>query len=849
MNSIIVSTSAIALGAMLASPVLAQQQASPQRSDEGIAEIVVTAQKRAENVQDVPIAISAFTSEALKERSIGDVSQLANVTPNVSLDAGTPFSGSTSVLAAYIRGIGANDSAFNLDPGVGVYLDGVYLARNVGANLDLPDVGRIEILKGPQGTLFGRNTIGGAISVVTRDPGKEFGFQGDVTTGRFNRLDARGSVDLPITDQLTAMATFSIKNRDGYQKRIPFPGLSQYRTEALTSFRQVGYDAPTRAGDQNEWSLRGKLLWRPSDRLAVRLTGDYMNVDQSATPNSILAVTDTVPGAFAGTANIPGTALDPTGTTGFNFAGLYNFCIGATAPEIAARNAQNLCGVRGTPLNPGEMLPALASVNVDGDPTNDRLPYDRRWISADKNTSYATGVNFSKLRSWGLAGSIEYDLNEQLQVKSITGYRELRWRSGMDLDGAPLQTLDISSSIRQSQFSQELQLVGQALDNRLNYVLGGYYFKEKGSTSDFVTFAEGLLQIGVPTSIKTNNYAFFGQVDWRLSDLIGVTAGARYTNEKKRFTGGIYDLNGFNYKLFNCTIYGDPCSSALGFPDPSQPQRYYVSDQQRRTFTNFSPKVGLQLHPTEDVMIYGSWSRGYKSGGWTARITNPLPFAPDFDEEEADSLEVGVKSTLLDRRLQINAAVFTTKYKAIQLNFQQGISPTLENAGDARIKGFEVEVVAAPANGLTISGSVGYTDASYISVAPAASVAPNVFQAGVFKGADLPKTPKWKANVSPRYKVDLGSSGSIVLRADYTWTSKQWNDTERTYLLRREATDMVNASVTYRSPDERWEATLGGTNLTNERYMVTGLAQIAGGMIYGTWSSPVEWYARLGVKF
>ncbi len=841
------ATTAHAQDASTASSAQAAVQPEAETSG-GITEIIVTAQKRNENVQDVPIAISVFTSDALRERTIGEVSQLANITPNVSLDAGTPFSGSSSILAAYIRGIGANDFAMNLDPGVGVYLDGIYLARNVGANLDLPDVGRIEILKGPQGTLFGRNTIGGAISIVTRDPGKDFAFQGDVTTGRFGRLDVRGSADLPLTGDLRAMVTFSMKNRDGYQKRIPYPGLAQFDVEPLTAFRNTGYDTSTRGGGQDEWSLRGKLLWEASDRLTMRLTGDYMKMDQSAMPSSMLAVLSGVPGPFAGTANIPGTALDPTATTGFFHAGLYNFCIGSTTGEIAARGAAALCGPRGTPLNPSETLPGFGSVNVDADPGNDRLPYDARWVSTDKDKSFATGINFSKMTSWGLAHTIEFDLSDAIQLKSITGYRDLAWRSGIDLDNSPLQMLENSFSLKQWQVSQEVQLIGQALDKRLNYVLGGYYFKEKGNMEDYVILGEGLLQIGAPNDLATTNYAFFGQVDWRLSDLIGFTAGARYTHESKRFTGGIYDLNGFNYKLFNCPVYGDPCSTALGFPDPAQPLRYYTPEEQRRTFTNFSPKVGVQLHPTDDVMIYGSWSRGYKTGGWTTRLTNPLPFAPDFDEEKAESWEVGVKTMMLDRRLQINAAAFTTRYDGIQLNFQQGISPTIENAGDARIRGFEVEMVAAPVTGLTITGALGYVDAYFTSVAPAAAVAPSPLQAGVFKGAPLPKTPNWKANISPRYEIDLGDTGSIVLVADYTWTSSQWNDTERTFLLRRNSTDIVNASISYRAPSSNWDVTVGATNLTGERYIVTGLTQIAGG-IFGSWSAPAEWYARLGVKF
>jgi len=161
-----------------------------------LGEIVVTAQKRSENVQDVPIAISAFTASALQERSVTNVASLSALAPNVNLDGGTPFSGSASVLSATIRGIGSDDFAFNIDPGVGIYLDGVYLARTVGANQDLPDVERIEVLKGPQGTLFGRNTIGGAISIVTHDPGKEFKGSVDVTTGSYNLVKARGTIEL-----------------------------------------------------------------------------------------------------------------------------------------------------------------------------------------------------------------------------------------------------------------------------------------------------------------------------------------------------------------------------------------------------------------------------------------------------------------------------------------------------------------------------------------------------------------------------------------------------------------------------------------------------------------------------
>jgi outer membrane receptor protein involved in Fe transport len=174
----------------------------------------------------------------------------------------------------------------------------------------------------------------------------------------------------------------------------------------------------------------------------------------------------------------------------------------------------------------------------------------------------------------------------------------------------------------------------------------------------------------------------------------------------------------------------------------------------------------------------------------------------------------------------------------------------VQNAGTARIKGFEAEAVIAPVSGLTINASVGYTDAYYTNLLPQAVVVANPYQAGTVLGGQLPKAPKWKFNLTPRYKIDLGDKGAIVLLADYTHTSAMWNDTERTYLLRRPSLDLLNASITYQSPTDNWDLTVGGTNITSKRYIVTGQAQIAGGQqIYGTWSRPAEWYAKVGLKF
>jgi iron complex outermembrane receptor protein len=838
------------LGLGIAAPAKAQDRQPPDENS-GIQEIVVTAQKRAENVQNVPIAISAFDGDALGERAVANVSQLAALAPNVNLDSGVSFTASTAVLAASIRGIGASDFAFNIDPAVGIYVDGVYLARSVGANQDLLDVERIEILKGPQGTLFGRNTIGGAVSIVTRDPAKEFGVKGDLTVGRFNLFQVRASVDLPLSDALFSSVTVNVKTRNGYAKRLPYPSTLANNSRPYTAYPAAGYDAPSREGDEDNRTIRAKLKY---DGGSVRLTlaGDY-SFTKGTAPTKLLQTTNGDPGGL--------------------FANLYNTCINTSVANLTAAGLPNMCSSSGTQLpsrHRGETftvnrLPSIAAANVDGNPANDLLTYDSRFITGSRDTSYATGNNFSRLRNWGLMLNGEIDLSDAMLLKSITAFRKSQWRSGLDGDGSPVNMSAYSFNQRQQQFSQELQLVGSVLDEKLNYVFGAYYFRESGFLADYVISGEGIYVIDGPNWLKTNALAGFGQVDYRFSDLISITVGARYTHEKKSFEGGQQELNGLFYKLagapcsnlagdvFPSAVLpnGQTCRVANNYPDPNNPLRIYPGGINHLSFNNFSPKVGLQIHPSPDTMIYGSWSKGYKTGGWTTRYSTPQTFVSSFNPEKATTYEIGLKSTLLDRRLQVNVALFLTDYKGIQLNYQVGGSPTIANVGDGRIKGAELEVVAQPASGLTFNVALGYTDAYYTRLDPAVAVTsgPSALQAGAIVGSVLPKTPKWKINFSPRYQFSLGSGGKVTLLGDYTYISSQTNNVERTFVLNRPAVSIVNASIAYSDPRDRYTVTVGGTNLTNKRYVTSGSAIPAFGAIIGSYNRPTEWYARLGFAF
>ncbi len=316
---------------------------------------------------------------------------------------------------------------------------------------------------------------------------------------------------------------------------------------------------------------------------------------------------------------------------------------------------------------------------------------------------------------------------------------------------------------------------------------------------------------------------------------------------------GCYDANGNVTPDAPIAGPGSPsCRVAIGYPSDANPLRFYPGGINRLTFNNFSPKLGVQVHPSDDIMIYGSWSKGYKTGGWTTRFTTPQTAAASYEPEKATTFELGVKSTLLDRHLQLNAAVFTTKYSGIQLNYQVGTSPTIDNVGDARIKGFEIEANAVPFDGFSINASVGYLDAYYTRLDPAVAVTSGAiagFQAGALVGGELPKTPEWKINVSPRLELPLAGGAKITLLGDWTYTAHMWNNVERTLVLYRPSTNLFNASIAFEDASSRYTVTLGGTNLSNERYLSSGSAIAASGAISGVYSRPREWYLRFGFNF
>jgi iron complex outermembrane recepter protein len=874
-------------------------------------EVVVTAERREEKLQDVPIAVTAFNAEQLRSRQLNDIHALTALTPSVNLDSASPFSGDRSVLSASIRGIGQDDFAFNLNPGVGVYLDGVFLARTIGSNLNLLDVDRVEILKGPQGTLFGANTIGGAISIVTHTPGDTPRFIATVTGGQYNRRDVGFTADIPITENLLSSITVSSQNQTGWARTIPYPtsspyGQSPFVVDPDTAFPKSGYQSSDNWGGTGVTSIRGKLLWHASDKLDWTFTADWTHQDQTALNYTILNTyfgnlnystfstlwnlcisnnAQTMPGAIAahGGAPPPGTPGVPPSVTAVNslFAGLCSQPR-AHVPGLSVGGAPLLgAGYVGGPAGP---------YNINNHPGTAYLGTNqpRIWFdlaatqTGNIDTTYSTGPNFARNDVFGGSATAVYHINEGLDLKSITGYRQIKWNIGTDLDGTPETFQEVTDAQHQWQVSQEFQLLGRALDNNLNYVAGLYYFKEAGYVHDYVPFESILFVYDAQNDVQNEDYAAFLNLDYRLGNW-GFTAGGRFTHVKTDFVGGQSDLNSFPFGSY---CWANSCNGAPPFtniiPNQAPPGspffRFFPGIPDSQSWDIFDPKLGIQYHFSPDVMAYASWAKGFKQGGWTTRLQAQIstPEAARFSPEYSETYELGLKSEWFNRRVLTNAAVYYTNYNAIQLNIQQGISPVYTNAGNAKIKGAELELQWLVGGGLQINLSGSYIDAYYTYVnayanipqslnpdgsnnCPATGIVqqpPPPHPACAFQppgvtqlDAKLPKTPKYKGTIWPSYDYILPSQATLRLLAAFTYTSEMWNDALNTPELRRPASRQLDASLHYVSTGGKYDLAFGGTNLTDDRYCTAGSPNVGAGEVGCYYNAPRMWYVTLRAEF
>ena len=429
MRRLALRTSASAIiGLACLAPVsaYAQQAATsePQASEQdsgGLEVITVTARRRSENLQKTPVAITAMTGAMLEEKQIVNVAEVAKFAPNVSISPVANISGSSASITAFIRGVGQTDFNITVDPGVGVYVDGVYVARSVGALLDMADVSSVQVLRGPQGTLFGKNTIGGAIVVNSVQPQRDFDLKLEATTGRFNRADFKGMINVPLSDNLAMRAVASYETRDGFQKRL-FDG--------------------GRQGNKDSFGARLAFKWEPTDKLTVNLSGD-INIRREEMAASTLVNLYESPNLLQ-VVNLNGrTVVFPSSTYAWN----------------KLQGGAGVCGADGS----------LAPVN------NPRCA-TTQWITGNIDTTWSDAKNQSDFDLWGTNLTLDYNFGD-FNLKSISAYRDQKATIQFDFDGTPHPYLTLTNNIDLWQASQELQLTGSVLNDRVKFVLGGYYLR------------------------------------------------------------------------------------------------------------------------------------------------------------------------------------------------------------------------------------------------------------------------------------------------------------------------------------------------------------------------------------
>lgn len=732
--------SSIALSSVgLGAPVWAQDAMAEEAGSAD--EIIVTARRREESLQDVPIAVSAFSGESLEMRGALDLTEIGNITPNTTLETSR---GSNSTLSAFIRGIGQQDPVSGFEPGVGIYLDDVYLNRPQAAVLDIYDVERIEVLRGPQGTLYGRNTIGGAVKYVTKSLPQDFALQARATVGTYKQADGVVTVSAPIGDIVRVGGSLARLSRGGFGDNLT-TGLENYNKDvwaARGTLEMGGYGAP----------------------VSVRISGDYSR-DKS----------------------------DPRG------------------------------GHR--------LIPGLLS----GAPVLDNV-YDTRGGLVDPKQD---------IEAYGLAMNIAVDLSDVLTLRSISAWRKDDTFTPIDFDALPAVDVDVPGGYFNEQISQEVQLLVDA--GPLNGMIGAYYLDASADTLFDVrlfTTLNGLTAF-TNAAVDTETYAVFGDFSYDFSDQLSLSVGGRYT----------WDERSANILRQNYLGGGSPFFGGAGvaFGAPS------TNFKGKRSFKKFTPRVSLSFKPTPDHNIYASFSQGFKGGGFDPRGVGAN--APDlngngirgendevaaflsFRPESVDSYEVGYKGNLFDGGLTFAVAGFYADYSDVQIPGSVacivGGIPSFcgvtSNAGKATFKGVELEFnarlgesMATDGDRLNLMGAVGYIDAQYDEyITNVASVPTDVAQ---FR--DVQNTPSWTASATLAYMTPLGA-GRLNLGTTLSYRSSTTQFEIPNPYIDQSGYALVDASLVYTSPDDRWSIGLHGKNLTDKQYKTSGYSFIAGNATTG----------------
>ncbi len=743
------STSALAGAALIglaaiATPAYAQDDAASQNAasqNGGLDEIVVTAQHREERLQDVPIAVSAVTANALRDNGIDTSRDLPQIVPSVQFTR----SGASGLF--FVRGVGTTNAAVGEEGANAVYVDGVYLADLAQTINNFNNIERIEVLKGPQGTLFGRNATGGLIHIITREPGDELVLKGQLSYSNYQTVSARAYVGGPITDKIGMDLALTTTHQDkGWGRNV-----------TLNRKNKI----------QDYQGARSKIVLRPTDAVKVVLAGDYYeNSDNIALGYQIA----------------PGTV-----TTG-----------GATTPA--------------------------------------------GWWDTNLNDYPLT-----QQRIWGLSGTVEADLGFA-QLTSVTAYRKSRNESDFDVDGGPASLLRIAFLSGNKSFQQEFRLASSSTEP-FSWQMGVFYLHTEADNDSLISGGAfgGARGQQIRADLKSNSYAAFGEATYAITPTTHLTGGIRYTQDKRHFIGSQFTI-----------LANGVAAPGAGFTTPSNiPLTVPGVQDSRLSYNKITWRVALRQDLTDDINVYASVNRGFKSGSYSLQSPLNDPYLPQF----ITAYEAGIKAELFDRKLRLNLSGFhydIDDYQvrsAVLINGVPGASLVL-NAATVKVDGADFEFEAAPAEGLRLFGGATWLNSRYgkfggagqatqapITYANANSSAdplqrtrctttgttnPGVVGSGPLTGGfttcfgDVSgnrtmNAPKLAASFGASYKVPVSETGEVRMSALYSYNSGYVFEPDN--VQKQGAFSLVNASVEYR-PTENLGIELWGRNLANEKYVV-----------------------------
>ncbi|MEW9798484.1 TonB-dependent receptor [Alteromonas lipolytica] len=702
----------------------AQAPADEDAATKDVEKVLVTARKRTESIYETPTAVSSIGEGLIEDTNVTNLDDVGKYVPNLNISRyGVGNTGHASV---FIRGIGLQDHIITTDPGVGVYLDGVYLGRQMGANMSLPNIQRVEVLRGPQGTLYGRNTLGGAVNIITKQPGDQDIATVSAKAGTRGRLATDLYVNSDVTDDFSVSASGSFKRRDGVGEAV---NLENPEKEI---------------GEEREYSGRVAMKYQARDDLSFTFAADFVDNESGQSPYTI--------------------EFTPNGPTEFS-------------------------------IDNGEFYLL----------TPDLIPAD----PDDLGTTVA-GIESTSYSGWGAAFTALWSANRNIDVKFIASKRSSEYEGGLDDDASPLNLSEFPETGEADQTSYELQINGTY--DKVDFVSGLYYFNEDGSTNSgpwvFSPFntAGGFLNDGVTpvTDVcgfcgsygyfdlnqETDAYAIYGNLSYALTDRLNVGGGLRYSRDEKK-------------------------ADAL-FPSFGGERAYREAE-----FSEVTWDVNAAYKLDNDLNVYASVQKGYQTGGFPPRPFGGAAQFVSFDETTAINYELGLKGQLGDR-VSFMAALFHTRYTDLALPYSNpqaggGFVTIVENAGESRAQGIELESTINVTDNFVVRSAFGYLDAEITDVDE------NVV--GIGEGDSPALTPEWTVMIAPTYYVELSNGGLMSFSADYSYRSEmQGQSTYNPYEM-IDSRELFGFNISYEPAAGDWSLSLYGKNVLNEIYDQGRLAQ------------------------